>query len=134
MSRPVGPPSGWPAPTTATLAGRQIPLLSLAEAIADRYFDEFPEDLSRYGDAARPWEIHDTLHCLNWAMLDVEHAASLEREIAWLTNILRTRGFPVEHHARKLELAANVVDQRLAEPGAAMAERLNAAAAGVRVS
>jgi hypothetical protein len=134
VSRPVAPPSGWPAPTTATLAGRQISLPPLAEAIADRYFDEFPEELSRYGDAARPWEIHDTLHCLNWAMLDVEHAASLEREIAWLTNVLRSRGFPVEHLARNLELAASVVEERLAGAGAAVADRLRAAAASVRSS
>ena len=132
MSRPVAPPSGWPAPTTATLAGRQIALEPLAEATADRYFDEFPEDLSRYGEAARQWEIHDTLHCLRWAVLDVEQSASLEREIAWLANVLRSRGFPLEHLARNLELAAGVVDERLADPGAEVAGRLRAAAAVAR--
>jgi hypothetical protein len=134
VSRPVAPPGGWPAPTTGTLAGRQIALVPLAEAIADRYFGEFPEDLTRYGDAVRPWEIHDTLHCLNWAILDVKEVASLEREIAWLANVLRSRDFPLEHLARNLELAADVVDEQLAEPGAAVAERLNAAAEAVRTS
>jgi hypothetical protein len=132
VNRSVAPPSGWPAPTTATLAGRSIALVPLAEAVADRYFEEFPEDLSTYGAAARPWEIHDTSHCLNWAMLDVEHGASLEREIAWLANVLRSRGFPLEHLARNLELAASVVEDRLTEPGAAVADRLRAAAATVR--
>jgi hypothetical protein len=65
MSRDVAPPSGWPAPQTAALAGRSIALVPLAEATADRYFEEFPEDLDRYGDAARAWEVHDTLHCLH---------------------------------------------------------------------
>jgi hypothetical protein len=134
VSRPVAPPSGWPPPTTATLAGKPISLLPLAEEIADRYFDEFPEDLSRYGDAARAWEVHDTLHCLNWAVLDVERAGSLEQEVAWLANVLRSRGFPLEHLARNLELTAGVVDQRLEESSTVMADGLRAAAASVRIS
>ena len=73
MSRPVAPPSGWPPPETATLAGRPVELVPLAEAIADRYFEEFPGDLERYGPAARDWEVHDTQHCLHWAVLDVEY-------------------------------------------------------------
>ena len=132
MSRPVAPPSGSPAPETATLAGRQIDLRALAEAVADRYFEEFPEDLERYGDAARAWEVHDTAHCLQWAVLDVERFTSLERQVEWLTNVLRSRGFPLEHLARNLELAADVVDERLAGSGAAVADRLRSSAAAVR--
>ena len=119
-------PSGAAPPTSATLAGREIELGPLAEAVADRYFEEFPEDLERYGDAARAWEVHDTSYCLHWAALDVEGFASLDREIAWLSNVLRTRGFPLEHLARNLELAADVVDERVASPE--VAERLRAAA------
>jgi hypothetical protein len=131
MSRDVAPPSGWPAPQTAALAGRSIALVPLAEATADRYFKEFPEDLDRYGDAARAWDVHDTLHCLHWAVLDVEEIASLEREVAWLTNVLRSRGFPLDHLARNLDLAAVVVDEQLAGFGSAVAERLRPVAAGV---
>ena len=94
MSRPVAPPSGWPAPVTATLAGRPVALTALAEAVSDRYFEEFPEDLERYGEAARAWEIHDTAHCLNWAVLDVEELASLQHQIGWLADVLSARGFP----------------------------------------
>ena len=47
-------------------------------------------------------------------MLDVGGSASLEREIAWLANVLRSRDFPLEHLARNLELAADVVDEQLA--------------------
>ena len=132
MSRPVAPPSGWPAPTTATLAGRELALKPLAEATADRYFDEFPGDTERYGEAARAWEIHDTLHCLQWAVLDVEGFAGIEREVAWLANVLRSRDFPLEHLARNLELAAGVVEEQLAAEGAAVAERLRAGAAVAR--
>lgn len=53
MSRRPAPPSGMPAPAKAQLGTRQIALVPLAEAIADRYFDEFPEDIERYGQAAR---------------------------------------------------------------------------------
>ena len=132
MSRPVAPPSGWPPPTSATLAGREIALLPLAEAIADRYFEAFPEDAERYGEAARPWEIHDTLYSLQWAVLDVEGTASLEHEIGWLANILRSRDFPLEHLARNLELAADVVDEQLGAAGGEVAARLRASAAVAR--
>ena len=132
MSRPVAPPSGWPAPTTATLAGRELALTPLAEATADRYFGAFADDIERYGEAARAWEVHDTLHCLQWAVLDVEGFAGIEREVAWLANILRSRDFPVEQLARNLELAADVVDEQLGAEGASVAGRLRAGAAVAR--
>jgi hypothetical protein len=131
VSRAVAPPSGSPAPETATLAGRSIALRPLAEAVADRYFAQFPDDLERYGDAARAWEVHDTQYCLQWAVLDVEGGADVEREVAWLANVLRSRGFPLERLARNLELAADVVAEQVAEPGPAVADRLRAAAAGL---
>jgi hypothetical protein len=123
-----------PAPTSATLSGKPIALQPLAEAVAKRYFDEFPEDLGRYGEAARAWEIHDTSHCLQWAVLDVDGLVSLPREIEWLTTVLRSREFPLEHLARNLELAADVVEEHLTESGAAIASRLRAAALQVRSS
>jgi hypothetical protein len=132
VSRDVAPPSGAAPPATATLAGREVALLPLAEAVADRYFAEFPEDIERYGDAARAWEVHDTQYCLQWAILDVGESASLDREIAWLANILRSRGFPLEHLARNLELAADVTAEQLGDAGAAVAERLRAATAVAR--
>jgi len=134
VSRDVAPPSGFPPPDHATLGGRRVALAPLAETVADGYFAEFPDDLERYGDAARAWEVHDTMHCLQWAILDVEGYADLEREIAWLTSVLGSRGFPLERLARNLELAAVVVEERLGAPGASVAGRLHAAAASVRVS
>jgi hypothetical protein len=123
-----------PAPTSAPLGAQRIALRPLAEAVADRYFAEFPEDLERYGEVARAWEIHDTSHCLQWALLDAQGLASLEREVAWLTTVLSARDFPLEHLARNLELAADVVEAQLGEPGAAIGSRLRAAAAGVRTT
>ncbi|MDA0163097.1 hypothetical protein OM076_22680 [Solirubrobacter ginsenosidimutans] len=109
------PPSGMPPPTSATLDGEVIELMPLAEAVADRYFDEFPEDLERYGEAARPWEIHDTLHTFNWAILDVRGFTNLETNMLWLARVLVARDFPLEHLARNVELCADVVaDERLA--------------------
>ena len=122
-------PSGSPPPTAVTLGERKIELAPLLEAIADRYFAEFPGDLERYGTAARDWELHDTAHCLNWAALDVRGFASLDRNIHWLASVLRARDFPVEQLARNLEIAAEVCDEQLSD---AVAARLRNAANHVR--
>ncbi len=84
MSRRVEPPSGWPPPDTAQLAGTTLDLHALAEHVAERYFERYPEDLDRYGDAARAWECHDTQHLLNWAVGDVEGWADLDAQVRWL--------------------------------------------------
>ncbi len=109
------PPAGMPPPRTAELDGVRLELTPWAEAVAERYFAEFPEDLERYGDAALPWEIHDTLHTLNWAVLDVRGFASLEKNMLWLAQVLVARDFPLEHLARTVEICADFVgDERLA--------------------
>jgi hypothetical protein len=120
------PPGGMPPPTTVQLDGSTIELTPLAEAVAERYFAEFPEDLERYGDAAMPWEIHDTLHTLNWAVLDVRGFTSLETNLVWLAKVLIARDFPLEHLARNVELCAEVV------PDERVAAKLRAAAGAVR--
>ena len=131
MAGRTQPPSGYPPPAEAKLEGRSVPLVPLAEEIADRYFVRFPEDLERYGDAARPWELHDTQHLLNWAFLDLAGFADLSKETAWLAGVLKARDFPLEHLAVNLELAAAVVEKRVENAGA-VAERLEAAAAIAR--
>jgi hypothetical protein len=131
VSGRTAPPSGWPPPAQATLAGERVDLVALAEAVADAYFDRFPEDLERYGDAARAWELHDTRHLLSWAVGDVEGLVDLERQVAWLARVLAGRDFPLEHLAVNLELAADVVAARLGG-GDAVAARLRDAAALVR--
>ena len=127
----TAPPSGWPPPTEAQLAGARIELEPLAAVIADRYFERFPGDLERYGDLARQWEIHDTQHLLSWAIGDVEGFVDLDKQAAWLARVLSARDFPLEHLAVNLELAADVVDEQVAG-GSAVAEKLRGAAATVR--
>ena len=114
---------------TATLAGAEVALAPLAEAVSVRYFERFPEDLERYGELAREWEVHDTQHLLNWAIGDVEGHVELEKQVGWLAGVLEARDFPLEHLAGNLELAGDVVEAPL---GGAVAQRLRAAAAFVR--
>ena len=130
MSGRTAPPSGWPPPTQARLGDEQVELEPLAHTIADRYFERFPEDLERYGDAARAWELHDTQHLLHWAIGDVEGFVDMEHHVLWLAGVLDARGFPLEHLAANLELAADVVEEQLQTE--AVAERLRAAAISVR--
>ncbi len=130
MSRPTRPPGGWPPPESVPLAGRELALRPLAEAVAERYFAELPEDLERHGDAARAWEVHDTLCTLQWAVLDTQGLADLRREIRWLAGVLAARGFALDHLSRNLVLAAEVVEARVPD-GARVGERLRAAAADV---
>ena len=129
MSR-TAPPSGWPPPAEARLGGETIALEPLAAATADRYFERFPEDLERYGDAARAWELHDTQHLLHWAIGDVEGYVDMADHVDWLARVLDARDFPLEHLAANLELAADVVEERLHADE--IAERLRAAAVTVR--
>ena len=130
MSR-TAPPSGWPPPAEARLGDATIALAPLAAATADRYFERFPEDLERYGDAARAWELHDTQHLLHWAIGDVEGFVDMEHHVGWLAGVLGARDFPLEHLAVNLELAAEVVAERL-DVGEDVAERLRTAAVSVR--
>ena len=132
MTRRTAPPSGWPPPDVAVLGGVEVALAPLAAEIADRYFARFPEDLGRYGaDVARAWELHDTRHLLNWAIGATEAQVDLEEQVTWLARILAARDFPLEHLAANLELAADVVAERL-ERGSLVAERLRAAARTAR--
>jgi hypothetical protein len=129
--RPTRPPGGWPPPGRATLEGREVELLPLAVAVSERYFQRYPEDLERYGEPARQWEIHDTQHLLNWAIGDVEGHVELERQVGWLAGVLEARDFPLEHLAGNLELAGDVVAEALGGADA-LAGRLREAAAHVR--
>lgn len=67
-------------------------------------------------------------------MLDVEGHPCLDRQVKWLTNVLSHRGFPLEHLARTLELAADVCEAQLRRPGAEVSSRLRGAAADVRAT
>jgi hypothetical protein len=70
---------------------------------------------------------------LSWAVGDVEGSVDLAEQIGWLARVLAARDFPLEHLAANLELAADVVGERL-EAGAPVSDRLRAAATLVRTS
>ncbi len=131
MSRRPAPPGGWPPPERATLGGEPVELAPLAADVAELYFEVHPDDLERYGELAREWEQHDTQHLLNWAIGDVEGHVDLVKQASWLAGVLEARDFPIEHLASNLDIAAEVVESRVAG-GPAVAARLRAAAAHVR--
>ena len=124
------PPSGTPAPVTATLReGRSLDLRSLAEEICRRYRAEFPDEQERYGDAGLAWCVHDNQYLLSWAALDAElEDGHLARQVVWLAGLLDARGYPLASLRRDLEIAAEEV-RALAD--GALSERLSAAAAGI---
>jgi hypothetical protein len=127
----AGPPSGWQPPAEAELDGRPIALPPIAAEVADRYFADYPDDLERYGDVARAWEVHDTQYLLAWALGDVAGYVELERQVTWLARILEAREFPLDHLAGNLLIAADVMAARVAGADP-VAERLRGAAALVR--
>lgn len=123
MRRPA-PPSGEPAPAVARLGHAEVDLAALAREVCRRYRSEFPDEHERYGDAGVEWCIHDNQHILNWAVLAHTGDVDLERELAWLARVLAARDFPVERLVRNLELAAEVMAERVAGDGRAIADDL----------
>ncbi len=121
-ARPLMPPSGGDAaPVSAALAdGQPLDLVVLATAICRRYREEFPDEKERYGEAGNAWCVHDNQHLLNWAVEAVNDEADMKNDVAWLASVLESRGFPVERLARNLDLAGEVVDARVAGPGAGL--------------
>ena len=132
MSRPA-PPSGVEPPAAATLApGEEVELVPLAEEVTRRYLEEFPDDLDRYGEVAREWGVHDTRYILAWTIGDLAGHSMLERQVDWLAGVLAARDFPLDRLARNLELAADVLGERLPERRAVVTELLGRAAGSVR--
>jgi hypothetical protein len=124
------PPGGTPPPATAILTAGEEPidLVALAEEICRRYREEFPDERERYGDAGVAWCVHDNQHVLGWAVGARNGYTDLERQLGWLARVLAARDFPVERLARDLEIAAEVVHERLTDPERAIADDLAAGA------
>jgi hypothetical protein len=128
------PPSGAPPPAQAILVGGSAPidLVALAQEICDRYRAEFPDERERYGDAGMKWCVHDNQHILNWTVGARNGYVDLQRELDWLAGVLEAREFPLDRLVRNLELAAEVVTERLGEPERAIADDLAGCARFVR--
>ena len=128
------PPGGTPPPRTAILSGGEAPidLVALAEEICRRYRHEFPDEQERYGDAGVAWCIHDNQHILGWAVGARNGYTDLNEQLGWLAGVLAARDFPVERLVRDLEIAADVVRERLDGAERAIADDLAAGARRVR--
>lgn len=121
MSRP----SGASAPTTAQLSdGSVIELEPIAREICARFYDRYPHELERSGEAGTEWCRHDNQYLLAWAIQDARDGTVLLVEQAvWLAGVLETRGFPVEQLIGNLQIAAEITRgipglRDLAEPSA----------------
>jgi hypothetical protein len=122
-----------PPPTEAAVGGgTPIDLVALAREICTRYRAEFPDEEGRYGDAGVKWCLHDNQHILNWAAGARNGFVDLERELAWLARVLEARDFPLDRLARNLEIAADVVRERLEGDERAVADDLAGGASFVR--
>jgi hypothetical protein len=109
--------------------GEEVELVPLAERVTDRHLERHPEDVEVYGEElARQWGVHDNQHILLWAIEDRDLAGQL----AWLAGVLGARGYPVPNLIDNVRGAAGILEQELPAPhGAAVAERMRAAAAAV---
>ena len=130
-NRLLRPSGGTPPPDSARVQGDQLLFLApLAHEAALRHQAEFPDEVERYGPAGFAWCVHDLQYVLGWAARDATSPGLLEQELAWLTRLLRARGYDIRRLARSLELLGDVVAER--HPAADdLARRLRAAANGV---
>jgi hypothetical protein len=133
-ARRPAPPSGMAPPATATLPdGVVLDLQPLAREITDRHLRRHPEDIERYGDLARAWGVHDNQHLVNWAVLDADGAVSFQDQVAWLANVLGSRGYPLANLADNLDTAAQATRELIeSDHTAQLAGTLEAGAGLVR--
>lgn len=133
--RDVHPPSGATPPLSFQgAAGGPLDLGPPARELCRRYYEAFPDDIERYGDAGRAWCEHDSRYLLNWALEDAQSGlVDAVAQVRWLGRVLAAREFPRERLARHVELCAEVLEG--AVPGALgreSARRMREAADAVR--
>jgi hypothetical protein len=133
-SQRPAPPSGMAPPVAATLPdGVVLDLRPLAAEITDRHLRRHPDDVERYGDVARDWGIHDNQHLVNWAVLDARGLLSFPEQLAWLANVLGSRGYPLANLADNLETGAQVMRELVdSQHTGELADTLEAGASQVR--
>jgi hypothetical protein len=134
MSRALPPTGANPPEQIRTASGAVVELVPLATEICHRYALQFTDEREHYGSAGEAWCLHDNQYLLAWAVQDArDGTVDLVEQTLWLRDVLDRRGFPVDRLARNLEMAAEVVSQRLADAPLAQAvsELFSAAAAAV---
>jgi hypothetical protein len=128
-------PSGASAPTTAvTSAGTVIDLPPLAREVCFRFYQRFPEELERSGEAGSEWCAHDNQYLLAWALQEArDGTVSLVDQVVWLAGVLSHRSFPIDLLAADLDIAADLVRSltELGDLAAPSADLLAAGAAAV---
>jgi hypothetical protein len=108
------PPDGEVPPASVSIGDNAtFDLAPLAREICRRYQLEFPDEHARYGDAGQEWCVHDNQHLLHWGAESVDGFVDMRHEVSWLARVLEARDFPLDRFARDLELAADVVGERL---------------------
>lgn len=106
----VSPPSGAPPPQIVRLDdGRAVELGPLAETVAERYYDAYPDEEARYGAVGREWCVHDNLYLLAWAYAAQRGDLRFEEQVLWLARVLHSRGYPLDRLVHDLRIAADVV-------------------------
>lgn len=101
-------------PAQATLPdGVVLDLHELATEISSIHLARHPDEMARYGAIGRDWCIHDNQHLLNWAVLDVCGKLDFGAQVAWLADILGSRGYPLANLADDLRTASDLVRRQL---------------------
>ena len=132
-TRRLSPPSGHPPPRHARLPdGATLDLEALAAEVCRRYREHYPDEEGRYGDAGVAWCVHDNQHLLNWAVLEARGFGDMRADVTWLAGVLEAREFPLDRLAHDLDMAADVVRERVPAAPAALEDALRAAARHVR--
>jgi hypothetical protein len=108
LQRPAG--ATRPRDAAELRDGELLFLAPLAHEVSRRFLAEFPDELERYGNAARDWCVHDNQWLLDWAVSGATIGTDLFVErVTWLDGVLAARGYPRERLVRDLELLAEVV-------------------------
>jgi hypothetical protein len=92
--------------------------LKPAELVTARLMAEYPELEQRYGDRGRAFGVHDTAYQLAWIVgaVELRTADRLRRDMLWLRDLLKARGFPMDVFRRNFELSVEVCEEaRLVE-------------------
>jgi hypothetical protein len=114
----VGPTSYAP-PARAVVAGEEVDVAALAEAVCARYFREFPDEYQRGGRGVIDSCRHDNRWLFAWAADHLEGRVDMTQQVRWLARMLSVRDCPPDRLLRNLELAAEVVAERGPDEAAA---------------
>jgi hypothetical protein len=75
--------------------------------------------------------VHDTRYILSWGVGDLNGFDMLEPQVEWLARVLDARGFPLDRLARNVELAGEVLGERLPDRRAEVGDLFRRVAADV---